>query len=213
MDIVIWDKSRKISKLDFKIVESQEKYVHEHFRQSWKCRNGFLDNFKCLFAKINIKVYVNQNFELSFGMTCDQLKSSDKDHYFQYLPKFKWNFEKDVMNKKYTNPIFSKRNDRQFRNTEKIIRDLKNEEPDAFYLKRLKKIKKSFKSDEILKKNLSEINKMKMKFHLNCPQNYFLNNELIVKKEQNLIFIGKNLKASINEKQTNFIDGKILHLN
>lgn len=78
MDLIIYDKTRKIKKLEFKILE--KKPLHPPLMKLSNPNKTFdkSQNIKTMIADLRTKVYIDRDYNLSFEFKCDKLDFDEK---------------------------------------------------------------------------------------------------------------------------------------
>ena len=142
MDLVIWDKDRKSKKVDLKIKPSESFKESDSPNQTWIKEHRNEKHFRRLFAKLKINVFVNQDFDLTFDLLLDEMKTPKQCEFSKYLPHFEWNVQNDPVDVKDEPKFPSKRNDESFLKKEGALEIWDECSKKTCRLKRLKKIKR-----------------------------------------------------------------------
>ena len=142
MDLVIWDKDRKSKKVDLKIKPSESFKESDSPNQTWIKENRNEKHFRRLFAKLKINVFVNQDFDLTFDLLLDEMKTPKQCEFSKYLPNFEWSVQNDPVDVKDKPKFPSKRNDESFLKEKDALEIWDECSKKTCRLKRLKKIKR-----------------------------------------------------------------------
>ena len=142
MDLVIWDKDRKSKKVDLKIKPSESFKESDSPNQTWIKENRNEKHFRRLFAKLKINVFVNQDFDLTFDLLLDEMKTPKQCEFSKYLPNFEWSVQNDPVDVKDKPKFPSKRTDESFLKEKDALEIWDECSKKTCRLKRLKKIKR-----------------------------------------------------------------------